>query len=340
MRKLLAPVVTIALSFAAGCAVHQDTTPSTSGPAEAAFSLKMLATPDQVVQDGIQTSTISVTAFGPDGTSVAKTVQLTLQGPGTLTPTAVTTPGTAVYRPPAATTTAPSVVTILGSIVGTTGNSALNVLGPLATPQVSVTLRPPSNAPPAVGETPTAIMSFTPVNPSAEAPVLFNGSASCPSFATANGCGSATSTITSFDWNFGDGSAHGSGAIVNHAYLIAQPYAVILTVTNSQGRSSSITQVITVASGVGPTALFTALPNPAAVGSTVTLDGTPSTGNPTNFLYTITSPGAVPVVTQVGGSSPTSSFTPNVAGTWSITLTVTDATGRSSTSPAKQVVAQ
>ena len=339
MRKLLA-FMTLALPLAAACAVHQDGAPSTtSGPAEAAFSLKMQATPDSLIQDGIQTSTISVTAFGPDGTSVAKQVQLTLQGAGTLTPATITTPGSAVYRPPAASSTGPSVVTILGKIVGTTGE--LVAFGPLASPQVSVTLHPPTNAPPAVSETPTAIItSITPANPAAGAAAIFSAVTSCPSFATANGCASATSTITSYEWDFGDGSAHGSGVTTTHTYLVAKPYAVVLTVTNSQNRSASTTSVITVAAGNGPTALFTALPNPAAVGATVSLDGSASTGQPTNFLYTITSPGVVPVVTQVGGPSPTNSFTPNVAGTWSITLTVMDSNGRTNTSPAKQVIVQ
>jgi PKD repeat protein len=339
MRKLLA-FITLALPVVAGCAVHQDQAPSTtSGPAEAAFSLKMLATPDSLVQDGAQTSTISVTAFGPDGKAVAKTVQLTLQGVGTLTPAAITTPGTAVYRPPAATSTSPTVVTILGTIVGTTGDAALSAFGPLSAPQVTVTLRPPSSAPPAVGETPTPIItSITPASPTAGAPTLFNATSSCPSFAVTGGCARATSTITNWDWDFGDGSDHGSGVTVTHTYLVARAYPVVLTVTNSQNRSASTTSVVTVGSGIGPTALFTALPNPAAVGGTIALDGSASTGTPTNYLYTITSPGAV--VTQVGGSSPTNSFTATVAGTWSITLTVMDATGRTNTSPAKQVVVQ
>ena len=335
MRKLLA-FITLVLPLVAGCAVHQDGAPSApSGPAEAAFSLKMQATPDSLVQDGVQTSTISVTAFGPDGKAVAKTVQLTLDGPGTLSPAAVTTPGTAVYRPPAASTVSPSVVTIFAAIIGITGDSTLSGPGQ----RVSVTLRPPSSAPPAAAETPTAIItSITPANPSAGGPVLFNATSSCPSFAAAGGCARATSTITNWDWDFGDGSAHGSGVTVTHTYLVARAYALVLTVTNSQNQSASTTSVVTVGSGLGPTALFTALPNPATVGATIALDGTASTGAPTNYLYTITSPGAV--VTQVGGSSPTNSFTATVAGTWSITLTVMDATGRTNTSPAKQVVVQ
>ena len=64
MRKLLALVTTIALPLVAGCAVHQDAAPSTtSGPAEAALSLKMAATPDILVQDGVSAAHVAVTAF-------------------------------------------------------------------------------------------------------------------------------------------------------------------------------------------------------------------------------------------------------------------------------------
>src|SRR5215471_3424187 len=250
MRKLIA-FMTLALPLVAACTVHQDEAPSVSGPAEAAFSLKIQATPDSVVQDGTQTSTISVTAFDPTGKSVAKTVQLTLQGPGTLTPSTITTPGSAVFRPPAATSTGPTVVTILGKIVGTTGDSALNAFGPLVTPQVNVTLQPPTSAPPAVAETPTAIItSIMPNGPTAGATVLFNATSSCPSFGSGGGCASATSTITNWDWDFGDGSAHGTGVTTTHTYLIAKPYAVVLTVTNSQNRSASATAIVTVTGGI------------------------------------------------------------------------------------------
>ena len=336
MRKLIA-FMTLALPLLAACAVHQDTAPTTSGPAEAAFSLKIQATPDSLVQDGTQTSTISVTAFDPTGKSIAQTVQLTLQGPGTLSRTALTTPGSVVYTPPVATSTAPSTVTIVGTIIGTSGADTLN--GSIGNQQVSLTLRPATPAPPAVAETPTAIItSVTPSPPTAGSPALFSAVTSCPSSATSNGCASATSTITSYDWDFGDGSSHGSGVTTTHTYVTARPVALVLTVTNSQNRSASTTMILNLGSGSGPTALFTALPNPATVNSTVALDGSASTGSPINFLYTITSPTAV--VTQMGGSSPTNSFTPNAAGTWSITLTVTDATGRSNTSAAKQVVVQ
>jgi hypothetical protein len=320
------------------CTVHQQSAPGLSGPSGLAFSVRMSATPDRVLQDGKQTSTISVSVTDPTGATVAKDVQLAIvSGPGTLSAAVVHTPANVTYTPPAAAPPAtPTVVTISGTIVDITGASATP--GPLPNPTIDITIYPPGTGGLVTPETPTAVLTVTPSTPVAGQNALFNGSQSCPSFAVAGGCASATSTITNWDWDFGDGTAHGAGSIVTHMYVVAKAYAVTLTVTNSQGRSASITSVITVGAGTGPTALFTALPNPATVNSTITLDGTASTGSPTNFLWTITSPALV--ITQTGGPSPTTSFTATAAGTWNITLQVTDATGRSNTSVVKSVIVQ
>ena len=68
MRKLFALVTLTALPLAQGCAVHQDSTPSTtSGPSETALSLRMTATPDALFQDGNQSARVAITAFDAAG---------------------------------------------------------------------------------------------------------------------------------------------------------------------------------------------------------------------------------------------------------------------------------
>jgi len=338
-NRLLAVSLLSTLVAGTGCTVHQQSTPSSlSGPSGLAFSVKMSATPDRVLQDGKQSSTISVSVTDPTGTVVPRDVQLAIvQGPGVLSASVVHTPANVTYTPPAAAPPAtPTVVTISGTIVDITGASGTP--GPLPNPTINITIYPPGTGGLATPETPTAVMNVTPTSPVAGQTALFSGAQSCPSFAVTGGCAAATSTITNWDWDFGDGSAHGTGSVVSHMYVTAKAYAVTLTVTNSQGRSASTTSVITVNSGGGPGALFTALPNPGTVNGTITLDGTASTGSPTNFLWTIISPSAVQ--TQTGGPSPTTSFTATAAGNWLITLTVTDATGRSNTSPVKTVIVQ
>jgi PKD repeat protein len=53
-------------------------------------------------------------------------------------------------------------------------------------------------------------------------------------------------TIVSYDWDYGDGSPHGSGVTASHTYLTADTYTVILTVTDDDGATDTDTQDVTV----------------------------------------------------------------------------------------------
>ncbi|MEP7089827.1 MAG: PKD domain-containing protein [Nocardioidaceae bacterium] len=50
-------------------------------------------------------------------------------------------------------------------------------------------------------------------------------------------------TIASYDWNFGDGSTHGSGATTTHTYAAAGDNTVTLKVTDNAGASGSTTGI-------------------------------------------------------------------------------------------------
>ena len=113
MRKLLALTTIVALPLIAGCTVHQDAAPSAaSGPAEAGLSLKILASPDRLLQDGLQSSRIAVTAFDAAGQPIAANVRLAVSpfNFGTLSAATITTradlanPVFVTYIPPAAST--------------------------------------------------------------------------------------------------------------------------------------------------------------------------------------------------------------------------------------------
>jgi len=82
------------------------------------------------------------------------------------------------------------------------------------------------------------------------------------------------------------------------------------------------------------------LPNPAAVGATVTLDATASTANGSliSYMWTITPPGGPAVVTS--DSTPIHTFSPNVAGTWTVSLTVQDNAGRTGSVGPKNLIVQ
>jgi PKD repeat protein len=53
-------------------------------------------------------------------------------------------------------------------------------------------------------------------------------------------------TITSYDWDFGDGTPHGSGTSTTHVYGAVNTYKVTLIVTDDQGQKSSSTTTVQV----------------------------------------------------------------------------------------------
>ena len=86
---------------------------------------------------------------------------------------------------------------------------------------------------------PTRHFSVLPATPTHLVSAVLNGSGSTV------GTGA---TITQYDWDFGDGTptVSGSSAAVNHTWATAGSYPVILTVTDSLGRTDTQLSVVTV----------------------------------------------------------------------------------------------
>jgi FOG: PKD repeat len=86
-----------------------------------------------------------------------------------------------------------------------------------------------------ISASPTPQFSITPSTPQVSQSVTFNASSSAD----------VDRDILSYNWDFGDGNTS-SGEVVNHVYTEFGQYEITLTVRDSAGNSSSITQGITV----------------------------------------------------------------------------------------------
>jgi len=137
---------------------------------------------------------------------------------------------------------------------------------------------------------------------------------------TVNFTDTSTEGPTSWSWNFGDG---GTSTLQNpsHQYTATGTYTVQLTATNAYG-SNSVTKTgyITVSTLQAPVAAFTASATTVTVGGSVTFTDQ-STNSPTSWSWTF--PGGTPSTSTA--QNPTVTY--STAGTYSVTLTATNAAG-------------
>ncbi len=162
---------------------------------------------------------------------------------------------------------------------------------------------------------PVAAFTFLPATPEIGATVTFDGSTSTYDGKT---CGANCT----FAWDFGDGST-GSGVTATHAYSTAKSYVVKLTVTESHGAANSVTKAVTV-TATAPTASFTTNPiSPVGIFQEVTFNAAGSTAAAgrtiSSYAWEFGDGGT--------GSGVNDRHTYSVAGTYTVTLVVTDSAG-------------
>ena len=170
-----------------------------------------------------------------------------------------------------------------------------------ATHQVDVSSGPAPDAPP------TASFSSS----SSELVVTVDASASSD----------AEGPIASYTWDFGDGGA-GTGVSAQHTYAAAGTFTVLLTVTDSAGQAGTVSHAVTVAvappPNTPPTASFTASTSDLQV----SVDGRASSdaeGAVASYAWSFGD--------GTTAAGPTATRTYAAPGTYTVTLTVTDAGG-------------
>lgn len=149
--------------------------------------------------------------------------------------------------------------------------------------------------------------------------------------ADASGSYDTDGSIASYAWNWGDGSPAGSGATASHAYANAGSYTITLTVTDNQGATSQATQGVLVSSGNLPPSAhiegFTPTTGTAPVA--VTFEGH-AHDDAHGLAHTWDFGDGSPLVTLGGRNADQNSTVAHTfagAGTFVVTLTVTDAGG-------------
>ena len=148
------------------------------------------------------------------------------------------------------------------------------------------------------------------------------------------GSSDADGTIVSYMWDFGDNTA-GSGATVNHTY-VAGVYTVMLTVTDDSGATNAATMniIITDVGAAQPPIADVAGPYMANVGEMIAFDGSASMDPDGTIMTYDWSFGDGGVAT---GMNPGYAY--SIAGTFIVTLAVTDNDGMVGTISTSAVIA-
>jgi len=169
-----------------------------------------------------------------------------------------------------------------------------------------------------------ASISATPTSGYVPLTVSFNGS---KSYDPDGG------SITSYVWDFGDGSG-GTGVSISHTYSAAGAFTVKLTVTDDEGTTGSTTTQINVYSQPGY-ADFTFSPSKPYAGESVTFDGsasTPSSGATITAYHWL-----VNSVEQGTTSTPIWYYTFSSTGSYNVGLYIVDSSGYTSPTTTKSV---
>jgi PKD repeat protein len=313
LRTGLSLITVLAATLLAGCTVKETDAPPLAGPSEFALSINMQAVPDSIYQDGASQSAINIVARGPDSQPVRALplrvetyVDGVLADFGTLSARTVVTGDDGVARltytapPRPIESTGPGrMLTITATPIGGDyrGESAR---------QVDIRLVPPGIILPPPGAPPAASFNFSPTTVTTFTRVTFDASpTACP-------------TCT-FVWSFGDGGS-ATGTTVTHEYRAPGSYVVTLRATDARGQTASTTQSVTVAASALPTANFEFSPTEPLPSQDIFFTAVSSTATPGRRL--------VRYDWNFGsgrsGSGVTVTKRYDTAGTYVVTLTVTD----------------
>ena len=322
-----------------GCTVKKTDTPDPTGPSELGHSLQLEVTPDVLTMDGVSQSRLTITSRDSNGKLEDVDVRVEVTSGGQIvdtigrlsTKTVHTAGGTATV-----TYTAPNSSSNVNSDSGNMGVTLI------ATPaghdyrsafsrQVDIRLVPQGVVLPVAGS-PFPRFTFSPSTPGEAQDVTFDASTTIPACIPdpanpndATKCTPADGVITSYQWDFGNGQT-GSGVRPVTRFATRGEYNVKLVVTNDRGLSNQVTQKVTVSGVANPTVDFAFSPSSPGVNQQVFFDANGSQAAPgrtiTRYDWNFGD--------GFFGNGVTESHRFAKAGSFSVTLTLTDSAGKTS----------
>jgi PKD repeat protein len=311
-----------ALALSAGCTMKSQEAPPFIGPSEYGTSIVVTVSPDVLALDGASQSLVTVVARDPNGVplrNVSLRAEISVNAVkadfGSLSARNIVTDSagraTLVYTAPAA-PSGPAVDpnTFVDIVVTPIGTDAGN-----ATPRLaSIRLIAPGVVIPPDGMQPK--FTFTPEEPTDHQAVLFDASTS-----TAG----ASNPIATYSWNFGDGRS-ASGTTATHSFDDPGTYVVTLTIADQYNRTASTSQTVNVGGGTAPSASFLISPTAPRIGEFVNFNASasrPATGRTIRTYEWDFGDGSQKTTTTA-----VTSHDYLTAGTFAVTLVVTDDVGR------------
>jgi PKD repeat protein len=267
----LVAVVGMLVALTSGCAVQESPMPSPTAPSTLAMSVTVSASPITLLQNGVDSSVISVSVTDAGGRPVATDLSSSLEVAGVPSDFGSVTPR--VARSNASTGIAQFTYTAPRAGIRAAEEEVTIVVTPesggldTATPRrVSVRVMPAPRTGPRTFGPLVAAFAVTPLTISAGTLATFDASSTRSGDTS---CG----TDCQFEWDFGDG-ARATGLTSSHAYSSPGNYTATLSVRDADGAVASISALVVVTAQ--PTAVFIFSPTPVGTNQDVFLNASQS----------------------------------------------------------------